>query len=214
MIDREKRTEELRTALPILEKVIKSLIFKGVDVEHEFYIEETNSLRSQYIVLKFYIDIDKQYKGSPTYDENYKKTVDEIEHKINDVLRYVGLSPIGTGVMQHYEYINDDYVQEVVKNCHDELINILTMEYKIPYHLIQEYDILVQLQENPDYPSDTNILAYSSPLSQGWGTDSGFMDRGIDCDKLIEIVDNVFETLGVKESGFPYHNFICEKNPL
>jgi hypothetical protein len=88
------------------------------------------------------------------------------------------------------------------------------MEYKIPYHLIQEYDILVQLQENHDYPSDTNILAYSSPLSQGWGTDSGFMDRGIDCDKLIEIVDDLFEDFGVKESGFLYHNFICEKNPL
>ena len=40
------------------------------------------------------------------------------------------------------------------------------------------------------------------------------MDRGIDCDKLIEIADKVFETLGVTKSGFPYHNFICEKNPL
>ena len=212
-MDKEKRIEELRTALPVLEKVIKSLIFKGVDVEHEFYIEESNSLRSQYIMLKFYIDIDKQYKGSPTYDENYKKTVDEIEHKINDVLRYVGLSPIGTGVVQHYEYINDDYVQEVVKNCHDELINILTMEYKIPYNLIVEYDILVQLQENPDYPGDTNIMAYSHSLGKsGLGTDSGFMDRGVDCDKLIEIADNVFDLFGVRDSGFPYHNFMCERD--
>jgi hypothetical protein len=212
MMDKEKRIEELRTALPLLEKVIKSLIFKGVDVEHEFHVAENSNI--PYILLQFYIDIDKQYKGSPTYDKEYKKTVDEIEHKINDVLRYVGLSPMGPYVVQHYTYVNDEYVQEVVKNCHDELINILTMEYKIPYHLIQEYDILVQLQENPDYPSDTNIMAYSSPLSQGWGTDSGFMDRGIDCDKLIEIVDKVFETIGVIESGFPYHNFICEKNPL
>ena len=211
-MDKEKRIEELRTALPVLEKVIKSLIFKGVDVEHEFHVAENSNI--PYILLQFYIDIDKQYNGSPTYDEEYKKTVDEIEHKVNDVLRYAGLSPIGSNVVQHYTYVNDEYVQEVVKNCHDELINILTMEYKIPYHLIQEYDILVQLQENPDYPSDTNILAYSSPLSTGWGTDSGFMDRGIDCDKLIEIADKVFETLGVTKSGFPYHNFICEKNPL
>ena len=211
-MDKEKRIEELRTALPVLEKVIKSLIFKGIDVKHEFHIAESSTI--PYILLQFYIDIDKQYNGSPTYDEEYKKTVDEIEHKVNDVLRYAGLSPIGPNVVQHYTYVNDEYVQEVVKNCHDELINILTMEYKIPYHLIQEYDILVQLQENPDYPSDTNILAYSSPLSTGWGTDSGFMDRGIDCDKLIEIADKVFETLGVTKSGFPYHNFICEKNPL
>jgi len=211
-MDKEKKIEEFKKTLPVLERVIESLIFKGVDVKHEFHVAENSTI--PYILLQFYIDIDKQYKGSPTYDEEYQKTVYEIEHKINDVLRYAGLSPIGPGVVQHYTYINDEYVQEVVKNCHDELINILTMEYKIPYHLIQEYDILVQLQENPDYPSDTNILAYSSPLSQGWGTDSGFMDRGIDCDKLIEIADNVFETLGVKESGFPYHNFICEKNPL
>lgn len=211
-MDREKRIEDLRNALPLLEKVIKSLIFKGVDVKHDFHFVENSTI--PYILLQFYIDIDKQYKGSPTYDEEYKKTVDEIEHKINDVLRYAGLSPSGPGVVQHYTYINDEYVQEVVKNCHDELINILTMEYKIPYHLIEEYNILVQLQVNPDYPSDTNILAYSSPLSQGWGTDSGFMDRGIDCDKLIEIADKVFETIGVTESGFPYHNFICEKNPL
>ena len=211
-MDKEKRIEELRTALPILEKVIKSLIFKGVDIEHEFHVAENSNI--PYILLQFYIDIDKQYNGSPTYDEEYKNTVDGIEHKINDVLRYAGLSPMGPGVVQHYTYINDEYVQEVVKNCHDEIINILTMEYKIPYHLIEEYNILVQLQENPDYPSDTNILAYSSPLSTGWGTDSGFMDRGIDCDKLIEIADNVFETFGVKESGFLYHNFICEKNPL
>ena len=211
-MDKEKKIEEFKKTLPVLERVIESLIFKGVDVKHEFHVAENSTI--PYILLQFYIDIDKQYKGSPTYDEEYQKTVYEIEHKINDVLRYAGLSPIGPGVVQHYTYINDEYVQEVVKNCHDELINILTMEYKIPYHLIQEYDILVQLQENPDYPSDTNILAYSSPLSQGWGTDSGFMDRGIDCDKLIEIVDNVFETFGVKESGFLYHNFICEKNPL
>ena len=86
-----------------LKKLLSHSVFKGVDVEHEFYLEETNSLSSQYIMLKFYIDIDKQYKGSPTYDENYKKTVNEIEHKVNDVLRYVGLSPIGTGVVQHYD---------------------------------------------------------------------------------------------------------------
>ena len=211
-MDKEKKIEEFKKTLPVLERVIESLIFKGVDVKHEFHVAENSTI--PYILLQFYIDIDKQYKGSPTYDEEYQKTVYEIEHKINDVLRYARLSPIGPGVVQHYTYINDEYVQEVVKNCHDELINILTMEYKIPYHLIQEYDILVQLQENPDYPSDTNILAYSSPLSQGWGTDSGFMDKAIDCDKLIEIIDNVVETFGVKESGFPYHNFICEKNPL
>jgi len=209
-MDKEKKIEEFKKTLPILERVIESLIFKGVDVKHEFHVAENSTI--PYILLQFYIDIDKQYNGSPTYDEEYQKTVYEIEHKINDVLRYAGLSPIGPGVVQYYTYVNDEYVQEVVKNCHNDVINILTNEYKIPYHLIQEYSILVQLQVNPDYPSDTNILAYSHPLSTGWGTDSGFMDRGVDCDKLIEIADTVFETNGVKDSGFQYHNFMCEKN--
>lgn len=209
-MEEEKRIEDLQQSVNILEKIVDKVLFKDVEVKHDFHVAKT-SIRP-YVLLQFYIDIDKQFKGSPTYDENYQKTVDEIEHKVNDILKYTGLSPIGQDVLQHYTYINDEYVQEVAKNCHDEIINILTNEYKIPYHLIQEYDILVQLQENPDYPSDTNILAYSHSLGKsGLGTDSRFMDRGVDCDKLIEITDSVFETNGVKESGFPYHNFMCEK---
>ena len=207
-MEEEKRIEDLQQSVNILDKIVDKVLFKDVEVKHDFHVAKT-SIRP-YVLLQFYIDIDKQFKGSPTYDENYQKTVDEIEHKVNDILKYIGLSPIGPDVLQHYTYINDEYVQEVAKNCNDDIINILTHEYKIPYDLIQEYDILVQLQENPDYPSDTNILAYSQGKS-GLGTDSRFMDRGVDCDKLIEITDSVFETNGVKESGFPYHNFMCEK---
>lgn len=210
MMEEEKRIEDLQQSVNILDKIVDKVLFKDVEVKHDFHVAKT-SIRP-YVLLQFYIDIDKQFKGSPTYDENYQKTVDEIEHKVNDILKYTGLSPIGQDVLQHYTYINDEYVQEVAKNCNDDIINILTHEYKIPYDLIQDYSILVQLQENPDYPSDTNILAYSHSLGKsGLGTDSRFMDRGVDCDKLIEITDSVFETNGVKESGFPYHNFMCEK---
>lgn len=210
MMEEEKRIEDLQQSVNILDKIVDKVLFKDVEVKHDFHVAKT-SIRP-YVLLQFYIDIDKQFKGSPTYDENYQKTVDEIEHKVNDILKYIGLSPIGPDVLQHYTYINDEYVQEVAKNCNDDIINILTHEYKIPYDLIQDYSILVQLQENPDYPSDTNILAYSHSLGKsGLGTDSRFMDRGVDCDKLIEITDSVFETNGVKESGFPYHNFMCEK---
>jgi hypothetical protein len=86
------------------------------------------------------------------------------------------------------------------------------MEYKIPYHLFEEYNITIQLNYTPDYPSDTTILAYSYSLGKsGWGTDSQFMDRGVDCDKLIEIVDIIFDKNGVKDSGFQYSNCMCEK---
>ena len=88
-MDKEKKIEEFKKTLPVLERVIESLIFKGVDVKHEFHVAENSTI--PYILLQFYIDIDKQYKGSPTYDEEYQKTVYEIEHKINDVLRYAGL---------------------------------------------------------------------------------------------------------------------------
>lgn len=210
MMDHEKQIEQLQQSVNILNKIVDPILFKNVEVKHDFHVVPNDYL--SYVMLQFYIDIDKQFKGSPTYDENYQKAVHEIEFKVNDILKYTGLSPIGPGVVQHYTYINDEYVQEVVKNCHDGIINILTNEYKIPYYLIQEYNILVQLQENVDYPSDTNILAYSHSLGKsGLGTDSGFMDRGVDCDKLYEIADSVFETYGVKESGFPYHNFMCEK---
>ncbi len=55
-------------------------------------------------------------------------------------------------------------------------------------------------------------MAYSHSLGKsGLGTDSGFMDRGVDCDKLIEIADDVFETYGVNESGFSHENLMCER---
>jgi len=208
----EKYLEQLQQSVGVLEKVLESLVFKGVEVKHDFHVVPSD-FRS-YVMLQFYIDIDKQYKGSPTYDEDYKNVVHEIEHKVEDVLRYAGLSPHGGlgATKQHYTYINDDYVKEVTKNCHDELINILTNEYNIPYNLIQEYLIMIQLNDNPDYPTDTTILAYSYPLTQGFGTDSRLMDNGIDCDKLSEIVDGIFERNGVTESGFRYQNSICEKN--
>mgnify|MGYP001545126229 CR=1 FL=1 len=207
----EENIQSLQQSVEVLSKIVDKVLFKDVEVKYDFHVA-TKSIRP-YVLLQFYLDIDKQFKGSPTYDENYQKAVHEIEHKINDLLRYAGLSPVGPNVLQHYSYINDEYVQEVVKNCHDEIINILTNEYKIPYHLIQEYSILVQLQENPDYPGDTNIMAYSHSLGKsGLGTDSGFMDRGVDCDKLIEIADNVFDLFGVRDSGFPYHNFMCERD--
>jgi hypothetical protein len=208
----EKYLEQLQQSVGVLEKVLESLVFKGVEVKHDFHVVP-NDFRS-YAMLQFYIDIDKQYKGSPTYDEEYKNVVHEIEHKVEDVLRYAGLSPHGGvgATKQHYTYINDDYVKEVTKNCHDELMNILTNEYNIPYNLIQEYLIMIQLNDNPDYPTDTTILAYSYPLTQGFGTDSRLMDNGIDCDKLSEIVDGIFERNGVTESGFRYQNSICEKN--
>lgn len=211
MNDDEKRIEDLQQSVNVLEKIVDTVLFKGVDVKYDFHVAKT-SIRP-YLLLQFYIDIDKQFKGSPTYDENYQKAVQEIEHKVNDILKYTGLSPTSSDTVQHYTFINDEYVQEVVKNCHDAIISILTNEYKIPHHLIEEYSILVQLQEYNDYANDTNILAYSHSLGKsGFGTDSGFMDRGVDCDKLHEIADRVFETYGVKESGFPYHNFMCEKN--
>ena len=136
-MEEEKRIEDLQQSVNILEKIVDKVLFKDVEVKHDFHVAKT-SIRP-YVLLQFYIDIDKQFKGSPTYDENYQKTVDEIEHKVNDILKYIGLSPIGPDVLQHYTYINDEYVQEVAKNCNDDIINILTHEYKIPYDLIQEY---------------------------------------------------------------------------
>ena len=208
----EKYLEQLQKSVGVLEKVLDTLVFKGVEVKHDFHVVP-NDYRS-YAMLQFYIDIDKQFKGSPTYDEEYKNVVHEIEHKVNDVLRYAGLSPYGGvgATKQYYTYVNDDYVKEVTKNCHDELINILINEYNIPYHLLEEYDIMIQLNDNPDYPSDTTILAYSYPLTQGFGTDSRLMDNGIDCDKLSEIVDGIFERNGVTDSGFNHQNSICERN--
>ena len=207
MYDEKKKIEELKSKLPMLEKIVENLVLKGVDVKHDFHVVEN---RYPHILMQFYLELDRMYKGSPIYDEDYKKVVNEIEMKINDTIKYAGLGL--TEVGQHYTYTEMEYIDEVVKDCKDDLINILTMEYKIPYHLFEEYNITIQLNYNPDYPSDTKILAYSYSLGKsGWGTDSEFMDRGIDCDKLAEIVDIIFDKNGVKDSGFEYSNCMCEK---
>lgn len=207
MYDEKKKIEELKSKLPMLEKIVENLVFKGVDVKHDFHVVED---RFPHILMQFYLELDRMYKGSPIYDEDYKKVVNEIEMKINDTIKYAGLGLIE--VVQHYTYTEMEYIDEVVKDCKDDLINILTMEYKIPYDLIGYYDILVQLNYNPDFPSDTKILAYCESLGRsGMGTDSQFMDRGVDCDKLIEIVDIIFDKNGVKDSGFQYSNCMCEK---
>ena len=207
MYDEKKKIEELKSKLPMLEKIVENLVFKGVDVKHDFHVVED---RFPHILMQFYLELDRMYKGSPIYDEDYKKVVNEIEMKVNDTIKYAGLGL--TEVGQHYTYTEMEYIDEVVKDCKDDLINILTMEYKIPYHLFEEYNITIQLNYTPDYPSDTTILAYSYSLGKsGLGTDSQFMDRGIDCDKLIEIVDIIFDKNGVKDSGFQYSNCMCEK---
>jgi hypothetical protein len=207
MYDEKKKIEELKNKLPMLEKIVENLVLKRVDVKHDFHVVEN---RYPHILMQFYLELDRMYKGSPIYDEDYKKVVNEIEMKINDTIKYAGLGL--TEVGQHYTYTEMEYIDEVVKDCEDDLINILTMEYKIPYHLFEEYNITIQLNYTPDYPSDTTILAYSHSLGKsGWGTDSQFMDRGVDCDKLIEIVDIIFDKNGVKDSGFQYSNCMCEK---
>ena len=207
MYDEKKKIEELKSKLPMLEKIVENLIFNRVDVKHDFHVVEN---RYPHILMQFYLELDKMYKGSPIYDEDYKKVTNEIEIKVYDVIKYAGLAV--TEIGQYYTYTEMEYIDEVVKDCKDDLTNILTMEYKIPHHLLEEYNITIQLNYTPDYPSDTTILAYSFSLGKsGLGTDSQFMDRGVDCDKLIEIVDIIFDKNGVKDSGFQYSNCMCEK---
>jgi len=207
MYDEDKKIEELNNKLPMLKKIVESLIFKGVDVKHDFHVAKS---RYPYILMQFYLELDKMYKGSPIYDEKYKNVTNEIEMKVNDVIKYTGLGI--TEVGQYYTYTEMEYIDEVVKDCKDDLINILTMEYKIPYHLLEEYNITIQLNYTPDYASDTKILAYCESLGRsGMGTDSRFMERGVSCNKLIEIVDIIFDKNGVKDSGFEYSNCMCEK---
>ena len=207
MYDEKKKIEELKSKLPMLEKIVENLIFNRVDVKHDFHVVEN---RYPHILMQFYLELDKMYKGSPIYDEDYKKVTNEIEMKVYDVIKYAGLAV--TEIGQYYTYTEMEYIDEVVKDCKDDLTNILTMEYKIPYHLLEEYNITIQLNYTPDYASDTKILAYCESLGRsGMGTDSRFMERGVSCNKLIEIVDIIFDKNGVKDSGFEYSNCMCEK---
>ena len=70
MYDEKKKIEELKSKLPMLEKIVESLILNRVDVKHDFHVVEN---RYPHILMQFYLELDKMYKGSPIYDEDIKR---------------------------------------------------------------------------------------------------------------------------------------------
>lgn len=203
----EDKFEYLKSLIPTFDKLLKTLIFKGVDIKYNLSLPRVE--KSPHIICKFYIEVDKLYKGSPTYDEQYKKVVSDLDFSIVDASKYIGLTRLD--IDNRYEYIEKNYVESVVLKCHEELQKTLVSQYELDWSTVYAYDFSIQLFENYDYISDLRIVAWCSNLDEGYGLSDEIAESGLDCDKVENIVQNILEKNGVTESEFNLQMGICER---
>jgi len=62
--------ENLEKYLGQIKKFTKEIIFKNQEIKHDIHIPSSNGIPR--ILFQIYVDIDKMYKGSPTYDKKYQ----------------------------------------------------------------------------------------------------------------------------------------------
>lgn len=203
----EDKFEYLKSLIPTFDKLLKRLVFKGVDVKYNLSLPRED--KTPHIICRFYIEVDKLYKGSPTYDERYKQVVSDLDFSIVDASRYIDLSRFD--VENVYEYIEKDYVESVVKTCKDELEKTLVSQYELDWSTVYRYDFSVRLAEDNDYISDLRIVVWSDNLDEGYGLDEDIADAGLDCDKVENIAQNILEKNGVMDSEFTLQMSICER---
>lgn len=203
----EDKFEYLKRLIPTFDKLLKRLVFKDVDIKYSLSLPREG--RTPYIICRFYIEVDKLYKGSPTYDERYEQVVLDLDFSIVDASKYIGLSRLD--INNVYEYIEKDYVESAVLTCQNELRKTLVSQYELDWSTVYAYDFSVQLFENYDYISDLRIVAWCGNLDEGYGLSDEIAESGLDCDKVENIVQNILEKNGVTESGFNLEMGICER---
>ena len=202
----EDKFEQLKSLIPTLDKLLKRLVFKNVDIKYRLSLPREG--RTPHIICRFYIEVDKLYKGSPTYNERYKQVVSDLDFSIVDASKYIGLSRLD--INNVYEYIEKDYVESIVLKCHEELQKTLVSQYELDWSTVYAYDFSIQLFEDYDYISDLRIVAWCSNLDEGYGLSDDIDESGLDCDKVENIVQNILEKNGVTESEFNLQMGICE----
>ena len=72
--------ENLEKYLGQIKKFTKEIIFKNQEIKHDIHIPSSNGIPR--ILFQIYVDIDKMYKGSPTYDKKYQGIIKQLDFEI------------------------------------------------------------------------------------------------------------------------------------
>lgn len=195
--------ENLEKYLGQIKKFTKEIIFKNQEIKHDIHIPPSNGIPR--ILFQIYVDIDKMYKGSPTYDKKYQGIIKQLDFEIKDISKYFNIP--AQQLESHYTYINYDFTKGIVSKSQHEWYLILMDEYGIRRDLLEQYEFMVNLFLDPDYVSDNRIVAWCQNI---YNTEV-FYDANLDCDKLESIVISVLENNGVMDSGMLVHIGVCEE---
>jgi len=195
--------ENLEKYLEQIKKFTKEIIFKNQEIKHDIHIPHSNGIPR--ILFQIYVDIDKMYKGSPTYDKEYQDIIKQLDFEIKDISKYFNIPT--QQLEPHYTYINYDFTKEIVSKSQHEWYLILMDEYGIRRDLLEQYEFMVDLILDPDYVSDTRIVAWCQYINNT----EVFYDVNLDCDKIESVVISVLENNGVMDSGMLVHIGVCEE---
>ena len=162
-------------------------------------------MESQGYYFKYMLILIKMYKGSPTYDKEYQDIIKQLDFEIKDISKYFNIPT--QQLEPHYTYINYDFTKEIVSKSQHEWYLILMDEYGIRRDLLEQYEFMVDLILDPDYVSDTRIVAWCQYINNT----EVFYDVNLDCDKIESVVISVLENNGVMDSGMLVHIGVCEE---
>jgi hypothetical protein len=198
--------KQLEKHLDSIKKAADLISFKGLDIKRDIDVSETPQERNKKYSIKFqiYVDIDKMFKGSPSYDEKYNNTVRDLDFNLRDIGKYFNIP--SQQIEIYYTYINEDFVNMICEKTQHEWYQILQKDYGIKRDALEENDFMVTLNKNFDYISDTVIIAWCNNIYQI----QDFEESSLTCDLLKNMVNILFEQNGITKSGFNYHVGVCE----
>ena len=195
------KTEDLKKLLPTIEKILRTLVFKGSEFDFtvSVYGKDNSTYTSLEISVK--IELDKMFRNSPVYDETYTIIAKDLDHTIKDSMKYVNLPHYIVNI--RYEYINDSYVKKVCNLIYEEWTQKLTYEYDVPKYIFDDYQFDVTILKDSNYISDIEILALCENTED-------YLEFGLDCDIMKKMVNDLFEKYGVTNGDIPYKNGVCD----
>lgn len=185
------KTDIMNNIVEALEKIAKKLAFKGVDIQHNFEVDEDLN-EEKFVAMKVTIDVDKLYKESPTYDEKYRQVVNDLDYNLRSLPKYLGISKNDVVIM--YYYINTNRVSDLSEIITDKITKKIYDDFGVRGYKLHAY-----LSTDSSFVSDLCINVYSEntePIADIYQLDKD----DFNCNYVRNVTENVLEELNVYES--------------
>jgi hypothetical protein len=182
-------------------KIMDTLIFNNIKTDYTLHVTKSKiGLRDFVFKIWVHIDVDKMYVKSPTYDDKYKDYVYDIESKIINALRYVGLHNHIRVI--NFTYVNEDLVIAELKKLNDILTSLLISKYNVTKEEIIHNYINYHLYQSIDEQPIVTVIFV------GLDIEDGEENVLVGCDELYDIMKSLYEDSPLSES-FSYENELC-----